>query len=127
MASPLQPVRMVPLTTQEGGLSPPAVLPPTLIVASTATPSPLTCTTMGSALPSRFVQFRPFASKVATKRCARKVKRFVAAAASGEGRSFVRGASSCIRVGAILNRLLQYIFVPAMPVLLTGGWFTPIR
>src|SRR5207244_7619714 len=76
---------------------------------------------------SRPVQFRPLGPKDVEKRCARKVKSELAAAASGDGLFCVNCISSCKRAGPILSKLLQYVVVLASLRLAAGCWSTPRR
>src|SRR5258708_29232180 len=76
---------------------------------------------------SRPVQFRPLGAKDVEKRCARKVKSELAAAASGDGLFCVNCISSCKRAVPTLSKLVQYVVVLASLRLAAGCWSTPRR
>src|SRR5579863_6659574 len=99
VAVPLQPASSVPLTEQSTGVL--TVVPS--MVASIATPLLSVFTLTGSCTPSSCVQFNPLGPKLKTKRCARKVKRLLAAAGTGEEPALVKLASSCKRGGAMAS------------------------
>jgi hypothetical protein len=90
-----------------------APLLPVLLVAPLpkaaliATPLPSVVTVIGSGVFNKPTQFSPLAPKLATKRCARKVKSELAAAGSGEGCPCVSCISSCMRAGPIARRCWQ--------------------
>src|SRR5260370_19212486 len=103
VVGPLQDIIAVPLPEQSTGEK----MDVQLIVASIATPFLSVFTLTGSGTPNHFVQLRPLASNVKTKRCARKVKSVFAAAGSADGAALVRGASSSIRCGPMASGLVQ--------------------
>src|SRR5260370_5351189 len=97
------------------------------MVAAVTTPLPSVVKVTGFCKFSRPGQFRPLGPNVVEKRCARKVKSELAAAASGDSLFCVNCISSCKRAVPILSKLVQYVVVLASLRLAAGCWSTPRR